>query len=514
MQGTQSAIVTGPSGKDEIHTDEFGRVRVQFHWDRYNNYDDKSSRWMRVTQDWAGAGWGTWLCPRIGHEVLVAHYDGDPDHPVVCGRVYNEFNKVPYELPKHKTRSTWKTDSTPTADGLNEIMFEDKKGEELFYLQAQKDLDKYVKSYETERTLKDRMQIVGHDRTAIVGHLDATMVGKRRMMQIMRTPVEGDLKIQEQEEPKVTFEKTTVDMTEERIIFTTGRASVALDGKNIRLEASGNITVHSKKGEITIDGKKTLINSGSPSKAPQPKAHDPLDRGEYKSHKADEVVAFEDKIEDPKVVAPAPVDPEFPPGIVGAFSQEVRDLIPLSPKLEQRLEELEKDGWTIKEGPADGGSYANREKKEIVVASGANALSTTQTIAHEAGHAGYTPPPYVDFGTLSKEDYVAANVHNSLLDEGEATLFQAEAWSEVYHASGGKQNMGVAGAGGNDYANIHNDFAKGNLTRDQARAAIAKDFGSTETTSTTGESYNTYYAKPYEEHWDKYHPTAGGGSGG
>ncbi|MBI4700706.1 MAG: type VI secretion system tip protein VgrG [Deltaproteobacteria bacterium] len=287
--GMQSAMVVGPKGQ-EIHTDEHGRVRVQFHWDREGKYDDNSSCWVRASQDWAGVGFGSFLLPRIGHEVLVAYYEGDPDQPVVVGRVYGGFNQVPYELPEHKTRSTWKSDSTPKGDGLNEIMFEDKKGEELFYLQAEQDLDKLCKKYETERTKNDRIQIVGRNRQSVVGELEATMAGERYLVRMMKKPSDKDLKIQEQKEPSIQPEDTAVDMVNERIVFTTGQATVALDKKHIRLEAAGNITLHAKGGDVIIEGTNTLSNTKTPAAAPKPDPFDPLKPGTYESHAADEVV--------------------------------------------------------------------------------------------------------------------------------------------------------------------------------------------------------------------------------
>jgi type VI secretion system secreted protein VgrG len=289
--GMQSALVVGPKDQ-EIHTDEHGRVRVQFHWDREGKYDEKSSCWLRVSQDWAGVGYGSFVLPRVGHEVMVAFYDGDPDQPVVVGRVYGDFNKVPYELPKHKTRSTWKSDSTPKGDGLNEIMLEDKAGEELFYLQAERDLDKLVKKYESERTHDDHMQIVGEVRETVVGELEATMVGKRYFMQMMTKPGDGDLKIQEQDKPTISPLDTAIDMIDEQIIFTTGKATVAFDGKNIRLEASGNVTINAKGADCILEGKQTKINSGGPAAAPKPDAWNALEPGDYQSHKADVVEAM------------------------------------------------------------------------------------------------------------------------------------------------------------------------------------------------------------------------------
>ncbi len=136
--GLQSATVVGPPGA-EIHTDELGRVRVQFPWDREGKLDDNSSCWMRVSQGWAGAGFGMFMLPRVGQEVLVAFLDGDPDLPIVAGRAFNGRELVPYKLPDHKTVSTWKSSSSPGGAGYNEIKFEDQAGQELVYMQAQRD---------------------------------------------------------------------------------------------------------------------------------------------------------------------------------------------------------------------------------------------------------------------------------------------------------------------------------------------------------------------------------------
>src|SRR6202044_2574907 len=115
--------------------------------------------------------------PRVGHEVLVGYLDGDPDQPLVVGRVYSMLNRVPHKLPDHKTRSTWKTDTSPHDGGFNEIMYEDKKGEELFFVQAELDLQKLVKREEVERIHDDRLVVVGKDRQAVVKTVDATLVG-------------------------------------------------------------------------------------------------------------------------------------------------------------------------------------------------------------------------------------------------------------------------------------------------------------------------------------------------
>ncbi len=152
-----------------IYVDEHGRVRVQFPWDREHGFDRQSSIWMRVSQGWAGAGHGLFTIPRVGHEVLVAYLDGDPDSPIIVGRVHNAKDPVPYPLPAAMTVSTWKTASTPTGDGFNELRFDDASGKEHVYLQAEKDMDHLVKN--------DSKQAVGGSATHYVQKHDVKAVG-------------------------------------------------------------------------------------------------------------------------------------------------------------------------------------------------------------------------------------------------------------------------------------------------------------------------------------------------
>ena len=167
VRGPQTAVVTGPSG-DEIHTDEHGRVKCQFHWDRYGKRDENSSCWIRVSQAWAGKEWGAMALPRIGQEVIVNFLEGDPDRPIITGRVYNGNQKPPYALPANKTQSGIKTRSTPNggADNRNEIRFEDKKGAEQLFIHAEKDRDIEVKNDETHWVGKDRSKTIDGDETS------------------------------------------------------------------------------------------------------------------------------------------------------------------------------------------------------------------------------------------------------------------------------------------------------------------------------------------------------------
>ncbi len=153
--GSQTAVVTGPAG-EEIHCDEYGRVKVQFHWDREGQADDKTSCWLRVSSSWAGDRYGGIAIPRVGMEVLVTFLEGDPDQPLVTGCLYHAEHVVPYDLPANKTRTVFKTLSSPGGGGYNELRIEDRKGQEQIYLHAQRDWDENIEH--------DQKIRVGHER--------------------------------------------------------------------------------------------------------------------------------------------------------------------------------------------------------------------------------------------------------------------------------------------------------------------------------------------------------------
>lgn len=169
--GVESATVVGQAG-EEIHTDEFGRVRVHFHWDRESKMDDNSSCWIHVSQTSAGAGFGATNLPRVGQEVLVDFLGGDPDRPIIVGRVYTQLQKTPYSLPASKTQSGWKSSSTNQTGGYNEMMFDDASGKELIRLQAEKDWNQRVKN--------DEEAVVGRNRTRVVNNDESVTVGNNR----------------------------------------------------------------------------------------------------------------------------------------------------------------------------------------------------------------------------------------------------------------------------------------------------------------------------------------------
>ncbi len=161
VHGTQTAMVVGPSG-EEIFTDKYGRVKVQFHWDRDGQDNSDSSCWIRVAQSWAGNKWGMMFIPRIGMEVMVHFLEGDPDQPIITGCVYNPETMPPYKLPDEKTKMTIKSNSSTGGGGFNEFRFEDKKGSEQIFVHAEKDQDIRVKN--------DRREFIGKNRHLIVNN--------------------------------------------------------------------------------------------------------------------------------------------------------------------------------------------------------------------------------------------------------------------------------------------------------------------------------------------------------
>ncbi|MDR0183166.1 type VI secretion system Vgr family protein [Lysobacter arvi] len=181
VDGPQVAHVVGPEG-EEIHCDEHGRVQVWFPWDREGPRENATC-WIRVSQGWAGTMYGFMALPRIGHEVIVSFLEGDPDQPIVTGRAHHAGNRPPYELPRHKTRTTFKT-QTHKGEGFNELRFEDEKGQEEIFVHAQKDQNIVVEHDETTKVGHDRSEDVGNDETISIGHDRKETVGNDETLSI------------------------------------------------------------------------------------------------------------------------------------------------------------------------------------------------------------------------------------------------------------------------------------------------------------------------------------------
>lgn len=262
VEGVQTAFVTGPKG-EEIYTDQHGRIKVQFHWDRQGKHNERSSCWLRVTQAWAGNHWGSMVLPRIGQEVLVTFLDGDPDRPIVTGTLYNASTQPSYALPANKTRASFKSQSTPGGNGFNELRIEDRKGSEQLFLHAEKDANLFIKN--------DWKQSIDHDSHLIVekdafesvqkdGHL---RIGANQNIKIGKTlsesvSADGHTKISNNQLKKI------------------GREWHAKGGQTVVLEAGLSITLKAGNGTLVLDpmgvtivGTKVRINSGGGGGSPK-----------------------------------------------------------------------------------------------------------------------------------------------------------------------------------------------------------------------------------------------------
>ncbi|MBV4507841.1 type VI secretion system tip protein VgrG [Pseudomonas sp. BW13M1] len=190
IDGPHMATVVGPEG-EEIFCDEWGRVKVSFPWDRESRDNEYSSCWVRVSQGWAGGGWGAMAIPRIGQDVVIQYVNADPDQPMITGRTYCGNQRPPYELPKHRTRMTIKS-KTHKGQGFNELRFEDELGQEEVFIHAQRDQNNVVKHDETTQVGNDRREEVGHDevldvannRRETIGNDDQVTIGHDALLDI------------------------------------------------------------------------------------------------------------------------------------------------------------------------------------------------------------------------------------------------------------------------------------------------------------------------------------------
>ncbi len=254
VQGVQTAIVVGPKG-EEIHTDEFGRVKVKFHWDRYSKADEDSSCFIRVAQVWAGKNWGGIYTPRIGQEVIVDFIEGDPDRPIITGRVYNKDNTPPYELPANKTLSGIKSNSSKGGEGFNEIRFEDKKGEEQLFIHGEKNQDINIKS--------DCYETIGHDRHLVVKNDQVEHVENNRSETVDADHIEKigkdrHLTVDGKEAKKVAASLSLTVGGDVAEVFKANHSMEVTDdcyvkASNICIEATDNITIKVGDSYIAIE---------------------------------------------------------------------------------------------------------------------------------------------------------------------------------------------------------------------------------------------------------------------
>ncbi|MBD2815660.1 type VI secretion system tip protein VgrG [Xenorhabdus sp. Flor] len=246
VDGPQIAKVVGPAG-EEIFCDQYGRVRLQFPWDRYGRSDDQSSCWIRVTHPWAGQGWGMLAIPRVGQEVVVDFLHGDPDQPIVTGRTYHASNIPPGGLPGSKTQMSFRS-KTHKGEGYNEMLFEDAKGSEQLALHAQKDMNTTVLNNMCTTVLNDCTTQVKHDHTESIGNNQVISVRKDRIKEVTgeeTSTIHGNR--------QVTVEKNNLLSAKDDI-------SIQSVNGDIQISAGGASITLDKKGNIHITGKNIIIN--------------------------------------------------------------------------------------------------------------------------------------------------------------------------------------------------------------------------------------------------------------
>ena len=255
VPGSQTAMVVGPSG-EEIYTDKYGRVKVQFHWDRHGKVNDDSSCWIRVAQGWAGNRWGIMFIPRIGMEVVVSFLEGDPDQPIITGCVYNAEAMPPYDLPSEQTKSTIKTSSSTGGNGFNELRFEDARGDEQIYIHAERDFHLRVKNDRHETIVNDRhLQVENNQHQEITGDNHSLIKGNRNDKVNGSASLDVGADIHMRATGKVASQAGT------EWHMKAGVTTVIEAGASLTLKTGGSY-INITPGAISIQAPMVLINSG------------------------------------------------------------------------------------------------------------------------------------------------------------------------------------------------------------------------------------------------------------
>jgi type VI secretion system secreted protein VgrG len=260
VQGPQTAVVVGPPG-DEIYTDLYGRVKVQFHWDRYGKKDQNSSCWIRVSSPWAGKSWGAVSTPRIGQEVIVDFLEGDPDQPIITGRVYNHENQPPFGFPAGAVLSGVKSD-THKGDGFNEMSFDDTAGKERVYIHGQYNMDTMV--------LHDQTSTVKNNRTDLVEVDDSETVNgnqKQHVVKDQTIAIDANRSAKVGKDDTLQIAKNWLVDAGDSVTIKTGQASITMKkdgtiqikGSDITVQGSGKINVKATS-DVVIKGSKIGMN--------------------------------------------------------------------------------------------------------------------------------------------------------------------------------------------------------------------------------------------------------------
>jgi len=316
VEGLQTAVVTGPQG-EEIYSNEHGCVKVQFPWDRYGKSDENSSCWIRVNQPWAGKNWGGIMIPRIGQEVVVDHEEGDPDRPVIVGRVYNAVEQVPYEHPTHQTRSSIMSRSSKggASGNFNEIRFEDKKGAEQVFLHGEKDLDLRVTNDYRLFAGNEHHRIVGVDEfTRADGNLhqettgnEAAKIGGNVSLDVtgkLDLKAGGALAVEAGREMHLSAGTTAV-------LEAGATLTVKVGGNHVTIDPSG-VTIMGTMVKINAGGSAASVKKPSPQAPQAPREADKSEGGETVSWKGGEQPS--QSVGGSVTLPPAPPPPPAPAG--------------------------------------------------------------------------------------------------------------------------------------------------------------------------------------------------------
>ncbi|MFW7198572.1 type VI secretion system Vgr family protein [Enterobacter sp. BNK-16] len=482
--GPQTAKVVGPKG-ESIWTDKYGRVKVKFHWDRLAKGDDTSSCWVRVSSAWAGQGYGGVQIPRVGDEVVVDFINGDPDRPIITGRVYNDASMPPWALPAAATQMGFMSRTKGgSVDNANALRFEDKAGAEQVWIQAERNMDTSVKN----------------DETHSVGGARSHYVKKNELHRVeanQTQAVKGGTEI--------LTGKGKLDAAVEQYVIASGTKLRLVSGESaIELNANGKINLIGKEfnffvegdGYITTGGKLHLNTSGTKPGTTAPGS----------GHKGDIDAAVQAKFTPGKeskagVAASAPAETSknaTPPASnvpSSGYGKDVDSLVDKSPTMKNDIATLKKRGWTFEEGEAGKGTFANRQKRVITVDKNelGNPNAVVQSLSHESGHALYEPN--IDFS--SRDAYL----NSTLSDEGAATLNNIRVQREIIANKGG--DIGIAGNPANQtqYNRIYDSLERGAIKESEARTQIGRIFGKGEQTSTTGQYYEDYYGGWYDKNY-------------
>lgn len=463
-KGPQTAVVV-----DQSDPEGFGRVKVQFHWD----HAGASTCWVRVVQPWAGDKMGAQFVPRPGMEVLVDFIDGRTDRPVVVGCLYNGKNEHSYAVPANLTQAGFRT----YGDGglAHELLFEDKGGGEEIYMLSGRDYRREV--------MKNESATIGETH-----HSQARNVEHK----VIET-VKGDIG----QTAAVHAGQDIVISSDASITLKVGGSQILINGQGIWIDGTA---VNLNSGAPAAPALPTAIAAvglrGGPVPAPAPSssaAGGPSGADAPGPSSANHATG--NPVQPATAAQPGASSAKTPPapmGIDKTLGPDAAALAAKSPSLTKDMNTLDKNGWSVKTGAAGGGTSADRFNKVITVDSNEVGKPTAlvQSLAHEVGHAQYTP----SIDMTSKSTYL----QSTLADEGAATLSNVRAQREIL-ANGGA-DIGIAGNAANQpsYNKAYDAFLKDG-DAGKARNAIGSIYGQGEHTSTTGQTYADYYGSWYDK---------------